>query len=497
MARRHREPTIERRSHRCADGSTTDSYSVRYFDSDGARRRIACGSPEEADFERARLVFEQTREPTATPVSTVPVRIEQAEPSLTAEAFWPVLHRRSQRMLVGSFVRVRDVLPERAVEPELLSRWGRDSDVRTLVAPRIRRWRRRRRRWALLQAKKTHPVAARAFPTATCVKIAVASASATQTMRRPRACIAWSFRATLLPPVSTSPLSPSARKIPDAARPGANTEPARWRAVRRWLKTPATIAIYRSRIVRESLRFCARETLGRQGHVAAYRVRGTRARIVLRHRTRDLEIFHELIVADAYRPPAPVVELMARISEPRIVDLGANIGLFGVRALSRWPAATLTAYEPDPENVKLLERCIALNGAQDRWRFIAAFAATRSGEVRFRPGMESYSRQARPDERDEDGIITVPMLDAFDDLSQAHLLKMDIEGAEWEILSDPRLRASELRAIVLEYHDLPNADPHEEAERLLCGAGFTVQRVHRDEQLGLGMLWGWRTASTR
>lgn len=252
--------------------------------------------------------------------------------------------------------------------------------------------------------------------------------------------------------------------------------------------------------MREPLRFCVRELFGRPGRVAGYRLRGSGSHVVLRHRTRDIEIFHELIVADAYRPPAAVDTLTSAIHELRIVDLGANIGLFGVRALTRWPKATLTAYEPEPENLRLLERCIALNDAQERWRVVAAFAATSPGGVRFRAGMESYSRRAHPDERewgdegDEGAIITVPMQDAFEHVSSAHLLKMDIEGAEWDILGDPRLRSSDLRAIVLEYHDLPEADPHETAERLLRDAGFNVQRVQSDERLGLGMLWGWRPA---
>ena len=38
MARKGREPTIELREHRCADGSITEYWSVRYFDTAGARR---------------------------------------------------------------------------------------------------------------------------------------------------------------------------------------------------------------------------------------------------------------------------------------------------------------------------------------------------------------------------------------------------------------------------------------------------------------------------
>ena len=61
MARKRREPTIEVREHRCADGTLTEMWSVRYYDIAGTRRRRRCASREEADFERARLVLAEAR----------------------------------------------------------------------------------------------------------------------------------------------------------------------------------------------------------------------------------------------------------------------------------------------------------------------------------------------------------------------------------------------------------------------------------------------------
>lgn len=61
MARKGSEPAISERSYRLADGSLSQTYSVRYFDRGVVRRRVACASREEADFHRARIVLEQTR----------------------------------------------------------------------------------------------------------------------------------------------------------------------------------------------------------------------------------------------------------------------------------------------------------------------------------------------------------------------------------------------------------------------------------------------------
>jgi hypothetical protein len=86
MARRRREPTVELRRHSCADGSVTEMWSVRYYDATGARRRLRCGSREEADFERARLIL------AASLGQTAPVPADPTDPArgLTLAEFWPV-----------------------------------------------------------------------------------------------------------------------------------------------------------------------------------------------------------------------------------------------------------------------------------------------------------------------------------------------------------------------------------------------------------------------
>jgi len=85
MGRRRSEPAVSERSYRLADGSASKTYSVRYFDRGGVRRRISCSSREEADFERARIVLEETRGVVANTAPAIP----EPEPSLTVGEFWP------------------------------------------------------------------------------------------------------------------------------------------------------------------------------------------------------------------------------------------------------------------------------------------------------------------------------------------------------------------------------------------------------------------------
>jgi len=89
--------------------------------------------------------------------------------------------------------------------------------------------------------------------------------------------------------------------------------------------------------------------------------------------------------------------------------------------------------------------------------------------------------------------IAVRQRDVLPLITGADVVKMDIEGGEWEILHDPRFAANPPRAVVLEYHPgrCPERDPRAAVERALQVAGLTVAPIwHADD--GHGMVWGWR-----
>ena len=86
MPRKQREPTIGVRRYRLADGSTSQTWSVRFYDASGARRRRSFDTIEEAEFERARLALEQSRGgPLVAPAAAEPA----VEQGLTLAEFWP------------------------------------------------------------------------------------------------------------------------------------------------------------------------------------------------------------------------------------------------------------------------------------------------------------------------------------------------------------------------------------------------------------------------
>jgi FkbM family methyltransferase len=211
--------------------------------------------------------------------------------------------------------------------------------------------------------------------------------------------------------------------------------------------------------------------------------------IVVRHRTPDLQVVDEVLIAPhAYEPP-PVVA--SHLGGPlRILDLGAHIGTFGVFALGRWNVDRMRSFEPDPANAAMLNQTIALNHAGHRWRAQQAAVSNSSGHMTLIPGHFSLSRRADGGEAG----IDVTMVDLFTLENDTDLLKMDIEGGEWDILPDARMANLQARVIVMEWHwrFSPLPDPHAAALQLLERAGYEVHADHIEPRTGTGLVWASR-----
>jgi FkbM family methyltransferase len=221
--------------------------------------------------------------------------------------------------------------------------------------------------------------------------------------------------------------------------------------------------------------------------VDQYRLRGTEAAVYLRRRTRDVDILAEIFTEGSYEPP-PQVESLLR-GPLSILDLGANVGLFGLYALQRWLGSALESFEPDPENYALLARTAA---PHPRWRTNACAVSNDVEPIRFAIGQYAEGRAAVG----QDDAITVPCADLFALTGSRpfDLVKMDIEGGEWPILTDARLARWPARVVVMEWHEhrCPHPSPRAYARDLLAGAGFVRQWHQPGRFASNGLLWAWR-----
>jgi len=247
--------------------------------------------------------------------------------------------------------------------------------------------------------------------------------------------------------------------------------------------------------------------------VRAYRLRTSGFLAEVRHPLLDMWVLEEVFRLRVYEPPPPVRAAIEKLARPiRILDLGGHVGFFGLFALSRYPDASITSFEPDERNAAVLRRCIEANGLTERWEVIEACAGVSDGRQTFQSSFH-LSRAAPADEgalqelhRRVGRVFTfleeTPLLradtcevavrDVFPFLARADLVKIDIEGGEWELLADPRLRDIAAAAIVLEYHPdySPGPDASAAVARHLAAAGFRTSPIATTGEAA--MLWAWR-----
>lgn len=185
-------------------------------------------------------------------------------------------------------------------------------------------------------------------------------------------------------------------------------------------------------------------------------------------------LFEEIYVGDMYH-------FESAIAEPVILDCGANIGMAVLYFKTLFPAARITAYEADPVTFSALARNTERNGWRDVRAVNAAVSGSR-GTVTLYTGEQagglSHSIFATPFVRQSGAEVEALRLS--DTISTpVHLLKMDIEGAEDDVLRDLATSGalSQIDQIILEYHlhlD-PNQDRMGEFLAMLEQAGYGYQ----------------------
>jgi FkbM family methyltransferase len=240
--------------------------------------------------------------------------------------------------------------------------------------------------------------------------------------------------------------------------------------------------------VRESARFALRE-LSPTTTTRRYTLRDSDLQIFLRHPLRDSWIVEEVFRRKVYEVPSGARASLESLGRPpRIVDIGGHVGLSSAYLLGVFPEADVVTVEPDPEQARMIGQTIEANGREANWRVVNAFAAPETGTVSFiSDGHGSRLADGTT------GSITVPSIDVFSYLRDADLLKMDIQGAEWPLVTDDRFRKLSAAAMVIEYH--PYLCPADDALGLLTAtlerSGYKVT-APTDVHLGEGTVWAWR-----
>jgi len=153
-----------------------------------------------------------------------------------------------------------------------------------------------------------------------------------------------------------------------------------------------------------------------------------------------------------------------------VIDIGAHVGMFAMAAAAR--GAAVLCFEPLRENVELLNENARLNGYERRITSHCLAAAGATGMVelfveRANTGGSTRFPSIHPEWQGNEGVssITVPCVSLHDilqrhDLNICDCLKMDCEGAEFEILQSAAADdLRRIRMVIMEYHPLGDIQP--------------------------------------
>lgn len=164
-----------------------------------------------------------------------------------------------------------------------------------------------------------------------------------------------------------------------------------------------------------------------------------------------------------------------------ILDIGANVGLFAFVARHRFPDAHVDCYEPNPALQPALEHNLALVQA----RLFPEAVGSAAGRVTVASRLNSLDGIAT---NDPAGTVEKVSFDTSVERlgGRVDLLKLDCEGAEWEILEhSPAI--DHVAMLVTEFHLWARKDAQlSDFIRLVEQRGFEVLQAVPDR----GNSWG-------
>jgi FkbM family methyltransferase len=212
-------------------------------------------------------------------------------------------------------------------------------------------------------------------------------------------------------------------------------------------------------------------------------VKGHPVRLNVRPQTDDLDIFQDVLNNQSYRDACLLLD-----GNSVVIDVGGHIGSFSVCSALR--GAHVLTLEPVPGNYELLVQNVHLNDMQGQVKPLNVAMWSSSCEKTIRVADDStggsgfyYNKDTAPSL-----LTSCVRLDELMDaegISSCDLLKLDCEGAEFEILQTLSQETwARIKAIILEYH-LFTGYSLTALQELLVNHGFLIAtRPSVDEKLG-------------
>lgn len=182
-----------------------------------------------------------------------------------------------------------------------------------------------------------------------------------------------------------------------------------------------------------------------------------------------------------------------------VLDVGAGIGEFAVSVARRHPAAQVYAFEPNPASYAVLQQNIALNHLTNCHTFPYAIGGAATAR-RLDTGAVDAVRHSMVTAVVGDGVqvstLTLAQVLEGQGIARCDFLKMDCEGAEYEIFfQTPVDILHNVTHVCLEHHDDITPYQGSDLAAFLSDHGFQVRQWPNLAHRHIGFLTASRPVS--
>lgn len=220
------------------------------------------------------------------------------------------------------------------------------------------------------------------------------------------------------------------------------------------------------------------------GPVASIMLPGLLHPFYFRQGTSDVLVIKQLFVQHEYR------RLQGLSGIQTMLDVGANIGAASVMLLTLFPQARLIAVEPEVSNVEMLRRNLEPYGSRAIVVEAGVWPTSEPLTVvkhLYRDGLD-WSNQVKPSGADrQHAVAGLAMKQIMEQshIQQIDLLKMDIEGAERQVLLGNTDWLAHVKHLCIELHGIECEQALEQAllpyhyNKVLDGETVYCHDIHR------------------
>jgi FkbM family methyltransferase len=188
----------------------------------------------------------------------------------------------------------------------------------------------------------------------------------------------------------------------------------------------------------------------------------------------DLSMFSEIWYREFYNPPFFSIK-----NKDIIIDIGANNGYFSIYASSLAKNGMIYSFEPAPDLYEIIKKNIDINKISNIKIFNSGVAGNDT-KLNFylskgHNGCHSLYRRSPDDEEIRIDAVNLENFCFDKKIEKINLLKLDCEGAEYEIILNFSINFLEkIEKITMEYHDDINEHKHDEIVNFLENNNFLV-----------------------